>query len=224
MMKKYIDVLKNCMLFEDIAEDELLSMISCLDARVITAQKGELVLCEGEPAEHVGILLSGEVQIIRNDFFGNRDIVSALMPGEMFGESFACAAVKELPVSVAASECSEIMFIDCRRIITTCSSSCRFHNSVIYNLLRVLADKNIAFNRKMEIVSKRTTRDKLMTYLLMQAKSCGSSSFTIPFDRQELADYLGVERSAMSKEISRMKADGLIDCRKSRFEVKGEGI
>lgn len=224
MMKKYIDVLKNCMLFEDIAEDELLSMLSCLDARVITAQKGELVLCEGEPAEHVGILLSGEVQIIRNDFFGNRDIVSALMPGEMFGESFACAAVKELPVSVAASECSEIMFIDCRRIITTCSSSCRFHNSVIYNLLRVLADKNIAFNRKMEIVSKRTTRDKLMTYLLMQAKSCGSSSFTIPFDRQELADYLGVERSAMSKEISRMKADGLIDCRKSRFEVKGEGI
>ncbi len=224
MMKKYIDVLKNCMLFEDIAEDELLSMLSCLDARVITAQKGELVLCEGEPAEHVGILLSGEVQIIRNDFFGNRDIVSALIPGEMFGESFACAAVKELPVSVAASECSEIMFIDCRRIITTCSSSCRFHNSVIYNLLRVLADKNIAFNRKMEIVSKRTTRDKLMTYLLMQAKSCGSSSFTIPFDRQELADYLGVERSAMSKEISRMKADGLIDCRKSRFEVKGEGI
>lgn len=224
MMKKYIDVLKNCMLFEGIAEDELLSMLSCLDARVITAQKGELVLCEGEPAEHVGILLSGEVQIIRNDFFGNRDIVSALIPGEMFGESFACAAVKELPVSVAASECSEIMFIDCRRIITTCSSSCRFHNSVIYNLLRVLADKNIAFNRKMEIVSKRTTRDKLMTYLLMQAKSCGSSSFTIPFDRQELADYLGVERSAMSKEISRMKADGLIDCRKSRFEVKGEGI
>ena len=224
MMKRYIDVLKSCMLFEGIAEDELFSMLSCLDARVVTAQKGELVLCEGEPAEHVGILLSGEVQIIRNDFFGNRDIVSALAPGEMFGESFACAAVKELPVSVAASESSEIMLIDCRRIITTCSSSCRFHNSVIYNLLRVLADKNIAFNRKMEIVSKRTTRDKLMTYLLMQAKSCGSSSFTIPFDRQELADYLGVERSAMSKEISRMKADGLIDCHKSRFEVKGEGI
>ena len=221
-MKKYIDVLKNCMLFEDIAEDELLSMLSCLDARVITAQKGELVLCEGEPAEHVGILLSGEVQIIRNDFFGNRDIVSALIPGEMFGESFACAAVKELPVSVAASECSEIMFIDCRRIITTCSSSCRFHNSVIYNLLRVLADKNIAFNRKMEIVSKRTTRDKLMTYLLMQAKSCGSSSFTIPFDRQELADYLSVERSGLSVELSKMRREGLIDYHKNHVTLLRE--
>ncbi|MBR6798810.1 MAG: Crp/Fnr family transcriptional regulator, partial [Firmicutes bacterium] len=139
-------------------------------------------------------------------------------------ESFACAEVEELPVSVVASENSEIMLIDCKRIITTCSSSCRFHNMIIHNLLQVLATKNLAFNKKIEITSKRTTRDKLMTYLLSQAKIHGSSSFEIPFDRQELADYLGVERSAMSKEISKMKDDGLIECERSWFKVKGDVI
>ena len=223
-MRRFIGILKKCILFKGIEEDEILSMLSCLDARVVDARKGEYIFSEGEAAKYVGIVLTGEAQIVRNDFFGNRTIVAAIMPGELFGESFACAEVEELPVSVAASEKSEIMLIDCRRIITTCSSSCRFHNMIIHNLLQVLANKNLAFNKKIEITSKRTTRDKLMTYLLSQAKIHGSSSFEIPFDRQELADYLGVERSAMSKEISKMKEDGLIECERSWFKVKGDVI
>lgn len=218
-MKKYLGVLKKCILFSGIDDENIIAMLACLNARVIDADKGEFIFNEGGPAEYVGILLSGEVQIVRDDFFGNRTIVAAVMPGEMFGESFACADIEELPVSVIASEKSEIMLIDCRRIITTCESSCVFHNMIIHNLIRVLADKNLAFNKKIEITSKRTTRDKLMTYLMSQAKTHGSSSFTIPFDRQELADYLGVERSAMSKEISRMKEDGLIECDRSRFKI-----
>lgn len=223
-MRRFIGILKKCILFKGIEEDEILSMLSCLDARVVDARKGEYIFSEGEAAKYVGIVLTGEAQIVRNDFFGNRTIVAAIMPGELFGESFACAEVEELPVSVAASENSEIMLIDCKRIITTCSSSCRFHNMIIHNLLQVLATKNLAFNKKIEITSKRTTRDKLMTYLLSQAKIHGSSSFEIPFDRQELADYLGVERSAMSKEISKMKEDGLIECERSWFKVKGDVI
>lgn len=223
-MRRFIGILKKCILFRGIEEDEILSMLSCLDARVVDARMGEYIFSEGEAAKYVGIVLTGEAQIVRNDFFGNRTIVAAIMPGELFGESFACAEVEELPVSVAASENSEIMLIDCKRIITTCSSSCRFHNMIIHNLLQVLANKNLAFNKKIEITSKRTTRDKLMTYLLSQAKIHGSSSFEIPFDRQELADYLGVERSAMSKEISKMKDDGLIECERSWFKVKGDVI
>ena len=223
-MRRFIGILKKCILFRGIEEDEILSMLSCLDARVVDARKGEYIFSEGEAAKYVGIVLTGEAQIVRNDFFGNRTIVAAIMPGELFGESFACAEVEELPVSVAVSENSEIMLIDCKRIITTCSSSCRFHNMIIHNLLQVLANKNLAFNKKIEITSKRTTRDKLMTYLLSQAKNHGSSSFEIPFDRQELADYLGVERSAMSKEISKMKDDGLIECERSWFKVKGDVI
>lgn len=218
-MKKYIGILKKCILFKGVGEEDLLSMLSCLDARVIDAKKGEYVFSEGEAARYVGIVLSGEAQIIRDDFFGNRTIVAAIMPGELFGESFACAEIEELPVSVVASENSKIMLMDCKRIITTCGSTCEFHNMIIHNLLQVLATKNLAFNKKIEITSKRTTRDKLMTYLMSQAKLHGSSSFEIPFDRQELADYLGVERSAMSKEISRMKDDGLIECERSKFKI-----
>lgn len=223
-MRRFIGILKKCILFKGIEEDEILSMLSCLDARVVDARKGEYIFSEGEAAKYVGMVLTGEAQIVRNDFFGNRTIVAAIMLGELFGESFACAEVEELPVSVVASENSEIMLIDCKRIITTCSSACRFHNMIIHNLLQVLATKNLAFNKKIEITSKRTTRDKLMTYLLSQAKNHGSSSFEIPFNRQELADYLGVERSAMSKEISKMKDDGLIECERSWFKVKGDVI
>lgn len=218
-MKKYLSVLKKCILFRDIDDDNIIAMLDCLNAKVIKAGKGEFVFNQGDKAEYVGVMLSGEAQIIRDDFFGNRTIVAAIMPGEMFGESFACAGVPEIPVSVMTSEKSEIMLLDCKRIITTCESSCMFHNMIIHNLISVLADKNLAFNKKIEITSKRTTRDKLMTYLMTQAKNHNSSSFNIPFDRQELADYLGVERSAMSKEISRMKADGLIECEKSWFKI-----
>lgn len=215
----YLNILKKCTLFENVEEQDLPAMLNCLAARVTAVPRGEFVFLEGEPANDVGILLNGAAQIIKNDYFGNRSIVASIMPGEMFGESFACAEVTELPVSVVASEASEIMLVDCRRIITVCSHSCQFHTRIIHNLLRVMAEKNLAFNRKIEITSKRTTREKLMAYLTSQAQLVGRDSFTIPFDRQELADYLGVERSAMSAEISRMKKDGLIECERSRFKL-----
>ena len=218
-MEKYIDILKKCILFEGVSHEDFPSMLLCLSARVIKAKRGEYIFCEGDEAQNVGILLKGEAQIIRDDFFGNRSILAMIDEGELFGESFACAGVKELPVSVVASEDCEVMLIDCTRIMTTCTSSCRFHNQIIHNLIHVLARKNLAFNKKIEITSQRTTREKLMAYLLSQAKLNGADSFKIPFDRQELADYLGVERSAMSKEIGRMKADGLIECDKSWFKL-----
>ena len=218
-MEKYIDILKKCILFEGVSHEDLPSMLLCLSARVIKAKRGEYIFCEGDEAQNVGILLKGEAQIIRDDFFGNRSILAIIVDGELFGESFACAGVKELPVSVVASADCEVMLIDCTRIMTTCTSACRFHNQIIHNLIHVLARKNLAFNKKIEITSRRTTREKLMAYLLSQAKLNGADSFKIPFDRQELADYLGVERSAMSKEIGRMKADGLIECDKSWFKL-----
>ena len=154
------------------------------------------------------------------DFFGNRNITASIDPADVFGESFACADVEAMPVSVVASEASEIMLINCGYIIDVCSRACTFHNRMIYNMMKIVAKKNIEFNRKIEITSKRTTRGKLMAYLMTQAKMRGSNNFTIPFDRQELADYLGVERSAMSAELSRMRQEGLVDYKKSWFRVQ----
>lgn len=218
-MKKYYEILNKCPLFRGIEEAELASVLECLNAGTAIYKKNELIFMEGSPAKFVGIVLSGGVRIIKEDYFGSRSIVSRYGPGELFGESFACAGTEVLPVSVAAAFDSEIMMIDCRRITRTCSHSCEFHNRIIFNLLKTVAEKNLEFNRKIEITSKRTTREKLMSYLMYEAKNNHSNSFTIPFDRQELADYLEVDRSGLSAEISRLRKEGIIECSRSRFTL-----
>ncbi|MDO4485642.1 MAG: Crp/Fnr family transcriptional regulator [Bacillota bacterium] len=219
-MEKYLDVLRRCALFDGVGDEEIPAMLSCLKARVIKVEKGENIFTEGEPARYVGIILSGEAQIIMLDYFGHRSIMSFIEPAQIFGESFACADVDVLPVSVVASSPCEVLLIDCRYMVDVCSRACSFHNKMIYNMLKIVARKNLEFNRKIEITSKRSTREKLMAYLMTQAKLRGSNNFTIPFDRQELADYLGVERSAMSAELSRMRREGLVDYKRSWFKVQ----
>lgn len=218
-MKKYFEVLRKCPLFCNIADENLISMLGCLGARVESFDRKETVLAEGDKAEYVGIVLSGSVQIVRVDYFGNRSILTTAHPSELFGEAFACAGVSEIPVDIVASGKCEIMFIDCVKIICACSNACDFHRQMIYNLMRNIAAKNIMFHQKIEVTSKRSTREKLMTYLLLQAKRSNSRSFEIPYDRQELADYLEVERSGLSAEISKMRKEGIIESRKNHFEL-----
>ena len=152
-------------------------------------------------------MLSGSAQVIQIDYFGNRSLLNEVAPAEVFAEAFACAEVGNLPVTVTAIEPSEVMLIDSSHILHTCENSCGFHRQLIFNLMKDLAQKTIMFHRRIEITSKRTTREKLLTYLAMQAKRVNSDSFEIPFDRQELADYLEVDRSGLSAEIGKMKKD-----------------
>ena len=216
-MKKYFEILRKCKLFNNISDENLLPMLNCLNARVVKFQKGDTVLEEGSDVHSVGIVLSGSVQIIKIDFYGNRNIISKIDTSMLFGESYACADITSVPVSVIACENTEIMFIECNRITKTCCNSCEFHNQIIINLLKIMALKNIHFNQKAEITSKRTTREKLLAYLEQQAKINNSNSFSIPFDRQELADYLEVDRSGLSSEISKLRKEGLLECKKSNF-------
>ena len=218
-MKEFFPLLEKCPLFEGIEPDNLSAMLACLGARVSEYQKNQVILQEGDPAKYVGIVLTGAVQIVREDFYGNRSIVAQMEPAELFGESFACARVAVLPVNMVAAEDCQVMLIDCRRITASCTNACSFHNQMIFNLLQVVATKNLVFNQKIEITSHRTTREKLMAYLLMQAKQHHSRSFTIPYDRQALADYLCVDRSAMAVEIGKLRKDGIIVCEKSYFEL-----
>lgn len=221
-MKEFFPVLSRCTLFEGISLEELTGMLGCLGATATTIKKNNPVFSEGDPAKYVGIVLDGSVQIVQDDYYGNRSILARAEPGELFGESFACAGISALPVSIIATEDSTVLRIDCCRITRSCSNACEFHNRLILNLLQVMAEKNLSFHKKLEITAKRTTREKLMAYLLWQAKAQGTDSFTIPFDRQGLADYLGVERSAMSAELSKLRKDGVIDFERSRFTLKTE--
>ncbi len=216
-MKKYFDVLRRCALFDGIQDKNLLAMLDCLKAKVEFFDKKYTIFAEGSPAKFIGILLSGATQIEQVDYYGNRSILGLIEPGDLFAEAFACAQVRALPVSVVATEPSEIMLIDCSHILHTCSNNCGFHQQMIFNLMKSLAAKNLVFHQKIDVLAKRTTREKLLTYLTYQAKKAQSEAFTIPFDRQELADYLEVDRSGLSSEISKLRRNGILDCRKNHF-------
>ena len=218
-MKKYYPTLLACPLFAGITGEELAGMLQCLNGQLRTVARGQIVFHEGDEARWVGIVLEGEVQIFRDDYDGSRSLLGRAGPGELFAEVFACAGSASLPVTVEAKQESVILLADCRRVLTVCRSACSFHNRLINNLLQVVAQKNLQLNRKIECMSRRTTREKLMAFLLSEAKRQGSREFDIPFDRQALADYLGVERSAMSAEIGRLARDGVIACQRRHFRL-----
>lgn len=218
-MKKYLNVLRNCPLFNDIEEENLLRMLECLGANVVSFDKKYTILAEGYPAKHIGIMLSGSAKTVQVDYYGNRSIVSEIKAADIFGDAFACAELKSIPVDIIADEPSEVMLIDCAHILHTCSNNCGFHQRLIFNLMKELALKNISLHQRIEVTSKRSTREKLMSYLMMQAKKAQSSSFDIPFDRQELADYLEVDRSGLSAEISKLRSEGIIESSRKHFEL-----
>lgn len=218
-MEKYYPILAGCALFEGIAMEDLHAMLGCIGGRVASLRKGQILFSESDPAIYVGMVLSGSVQLIREDYYGNRSIVAHIAPGELFGESYACAGVTALPISVVADTAGEVLLMDCRRITTSCTNACVFHSRIIFNLLRLVASKNLVFDQKIQITSQRTTREKLMAYLMNQAKLQNSSHFTIPYDRQGLADYLEVDRSGLSAEISKLRREGVLACEKNRFTL-----
>ena len=218
-MEKYSALLSSAPLFAGIDPSDLQNMLQCLSARIMTAAKGDPVFLEGDPAGFVGLVLEGSVQIVRDDFYGSRSVLTHAQPGDIFAEAYACADVAAMPVSgYALSEC-KWMRLDCRKMLTVCSNSCGFHNRLVKNLLGLTARKNLQLSAKIQFMSQKTTKAKLMAYLSQQAKDQGSTSFTIPFHRQALADYLGVERSAMSAELSKLRKDGILECKGPHFHL-----
>lgn len=218
-MEKFHPILARCALFEGIQKEDLLAMMGCIGGHAVDVSKGKPIFQEGDPATHVGMVLSGAVRIERADYYGNRSIIAHLGPAELFGETYACAGVSALPVSIIADADSRVLLMDCRRITISCSSACAFHSRIIQNLLRLVAVKNMVYDQKIQITSRRTTREKLMAYLLHEAKLQGSKTITIPYDRQELADYLEVDRSGLSAEIGKLRREGILESRKSKFTL-----
>lgn len=218
-MKKYIPILKQTKMFAGVSEDEIGSMLSCLDARLREYKRGEYVLRQGEHLDHITVLVSGELHIQHDDYWGNRTIVSRIAVGDMFGEAYIAPESGALLNDVLAVEDSAVMFFDVRRIMTACPSACRFHSAVIGNLFFAISEKNRRLVQKLGHISKRTTREKLISYLSEEAKRHNSASFEIPFNRRQLADFLSVDRSAMSNELCKMRDEGLLEFDKNRFRL-----
>lgn len=207
-------------LFQEIAEDEIEQMLSCLHAREKTYQKGEIIYHAGDRVTEIGFVESGSVNIVVNFFSGKSHIFGHANKGAIFAENYALLSDKELICDVVATEASTILFLDVNKLFTSCKNSCTFHQRLIQNLLRISAQKGLNLTSRMMHTAPRALRDRLISYLSEQAIANGSTHFTIPYNRQQLADYLGVDRSAMSHELSKMQQDGWIAFRKNEFTVK----
>ncbi len=209
--------LANTNLFHGIREEEIRPMLSCLGAREKSYQKNDVIMRTGEIVHEIGLVESGSVNIVVNFYWGNSNIFGHVEKGKIFGENYAAIPGREMTSDVVAAEDTQILFLDFTKLLSTCSNVCGFHQRVIHNLLRISALKNIGLSSRMMHTAPKGMRDRLLSYLSEQAALNGSTSFTIPFNRQQLADYLGVDRSAMSAELSRMQRDGLITYKKNEF-------
>ena len=219
-MKEFFPVLHTAALFSGISDEELAAMLSCLGARIDTFPKGSRLLRAGEAVEEVGLVLAGSALIVQEDIWGNRNILSRTAPGQTYAAAFACAPNSVSNVSVVTETPTTVLFLNVKRLLTVCPSACAHHSRIIRNLLGELAEKNLRFSEKLTHMGQRTTRAKLMSYFSAEAQRRGGYEFDIPFSRQQLADYLGVERSGLSLELGKMRREGLLDFHKSHFLLK----
>lgn len=211
--------LADTMLFRGIDEDEISAMLSCLQPYERSYQKGEAIYRIGDVVHAVGVVLEGSVRIERTDAWGATAVLALIEPGDAFAESYACAGDVPLLVNVMANEPTRVLFLDVSCMMLPCSAACGHHGKLAANLLALTARKNIALSQRSFHVMPRTIRGKLLAYLSTEAARAGSRRFTVPFTRQQLADYLGVDRSALSAELGRMQREGLLRTDRRRFEL-----
>ena len=218
-MEHDISILKRTKLFSGVGEQEITAMLGCLQAQKHTFSKGDYIFREGEHIDRIMVLAKGKLLVQKDDFWGNRSIVQVIREGEMFGEAYVAPESGAILNDVVAEEESEVLFFDVGRILTVCPSACRFHSMVIKNLFYAISEKNKKLVQKIGHMSKRTTRAKLLSYLSEEAKRQNRSNFTIPLNRQQLADFLSVDRSAMSNELCKMRDEGILKFEKNEFTL-----
>ena len=218
-MKQNLKVLMMTSLFQDVSENDLEAMLSCLGATERKYRKNDVILLAGTMVTSVGIVVEGNAQITRDDAEGNRAILSELEKADLFAEAYVAAGSMEIPVTVIATTDCRIVWIPFSKIVGICSTACDFHRALVHNMMRVIAMKNILMNEKMRILSCKTTKEKLMTYLSDYSERVGKNKFKIPFTRNELADFLSVDRSAMSRELSKLRDEGFLSYHKNEFEL-----
>ena len=223
-MNKYFSVMRSSRLFCGISDEELNAMLSCLDTKKESFPKEAFLLRAGDTTGSIGLVLEGSVLIVRDDVWGNRNIISKVGPSQTYGAAFACTPGSVLDVGVIAETPATVAILNIKRILTLCTSACEHHSHVIRNLLGELAEKNLQSSEKLIHMSQRTTRAKLMSYFSAEARRLGRYEFDIPYSRQQLADYLAVERSGLSAELGKMRDDGLLEFHKNHIVLTSSHI
>lgn len=208
--------MQNIKLFAGIRPEDMDGMLSCIGHYVRDYEKGAVIAFEEDIIHHVGVVLKGSVDMVKEDLWGNRTMLVRSPVGEVFGETFACGEEASSLVTFVAAEDAQVLFLSFCRVMHTCSHACVFHQRLVENMVRVIAAKNRELMRKVEVVSKKTLREKILAYLSAYGVS---GSFTIPLGRVELAEYLCADRSALTRELAKMKEEGIIDYHKNTFQI-----
>jgi len=216
-MKNIYETVKDSPLFNGVGAGDFEKVAGCIESKTKNYPKDDIVLLAGGSVGFIGLVLSGSVRVIKEDIEGNIMILTELTKPDIFGEVFACAGIDRSPVTVIAAEECEILFINYKKVIASCSLACAFHSKLIENMLNLIAKKNLMLNQKIEILSKRTTREKLLALFEMHQNA--AKKFTLPYNREEMAQYLCVDRSAMSHELCKMRDEGLLRFHKNVFEL-----
>ena len=219
-LNEIFPILSSSSLFSGVSEDELSAMLYCLGAKEASFPRDSYLLRAGDTAESIGIVLSGRVLIIQEDVWGNRNILSKAGPGQTFAAAFACAQDRAVNISVIAETAVTALFVNVKQVLTLCPSACAHHSRIIRNLLGDLAGKNLQLSEKLTHMGQRTTRAKLLSYLSAEAQKRGTFEFDIPYSRQQLADFLAVERSGLSAALGKLRREGLLDFNREHFILK----
>lgn len=214
------ELVRDCPLFHKIDPEDLTAMLKCLSAREVQVARGDFI--DTQPGEYplMGVVLAGSVEMISEDYFGKKSILTVLPVGSVFGETYSCLKARNRTVAFQASQPCRVLLLNYERILHACKLVCRFHHRMIENMVELIAEKNLELLEKLEVTSRTSIREKLLTYLTRQAERAGSLTFTVPLGRTELAEYLCTDRSAMTRELSKMREEGVIDFDKRTFTLR----
>ncbi len=219
---KIAEVFRKVHLFQDIETDNLTAMLGCLDQSVQSFKKGEIIIMDQEQVERVGIVLKGSVHMIKEDIWGNKTLLTYMNTGDVFGETFAIQKSSQSYVTFLAASNCDIMFLSLYHVLHPCPNACSFHLQITENLYNLIGLKNIQLMEKIEVISKTSLRDKILAYLSLQSQKQNTRYIEVPLNRSEMAEYLHANRSSMTRELSSMQEEGLIDFDQNTFILKME--
>lgn len=218
-MQEILRMKEKIRLFDGIDSAELAPMLKCLCSYKKSVKKNTYFSIEEDEIQSIGVVLSGTIHMIKEDLWGNKMLITPIKEGELFGETYICSKRLTSTVSFQAVTCCNVLFIPFQKVINTCSKSCTFHHKLIENMMVLVAEKNLKLIKKIEVTSKKTIREKFLSYLFSQVQT-NENQIEIPLTRIELADYLSCNRSALTRELAKMKEEGIIDYDKNKFYLK----
>lgn len=202
--------MENSMIFSSISAQDLAQMMDCFGGHEEHFTVGQTVMQYRDGLRQIGILLSGEAQLVRYDYDGNCSILETLEEDSVFGELFALPMAED-EFSVECTKDCSVLFLDYERMMTRCKRGCKCHDILVRNMLELVSRKVQRLSQRLEVLSQRTIRGKVLCYFGMLSRRENSKSFTLPFSMSSLVDYLCVDRSAMLREMKKLRTEGVLD-------------